>query len=68
MEYHRTKDILRIMKILGHKNIKNTLIYTPGEFPRRQLRLEGCLGPRVRLQARGSWVRVRHRNRGRKNL
>jgi integrase len=36
MEYHRTKDILYVMKILGHKNIKNTLIYTqlvnfPGE-------------------------------------
>lgn len=28
MEYHRTKDILYIMKFLGHKNIKNTLIYT----------------------------------------
>jgi len=28
MEYHRTKDILYVMKSLGHKNIKNTLIYT----------------------------------------
>lgn len=28
MEYHRTKDILHIMKLLGHKNIKNTLVYT----------------------------------------
>jgi len=28
MEYHRTKDILHVMEILGHKNIKNTLIYT----------------------------------------
>jgi integrase len=28
MEYHRTKDILRVMQILGHKNIKNTLVYT----------------------------------------
>lgn len=28
MEYHRTKDILYVMRILGHKNIKNTLIYT----------------------------------------
>jgi integrase len=28
MEYRRTKDILYIMKMLGHKNIKNTLIYT----------------------------------------
>lgn len=27
-EYHRTKDILHVMKILGHKNIKNTLVYT----------------------------------------
>jgi integrase len=36
MEYHKTKDILYVMKVLGHKNIKNTLIYTqlisfPGE-------------------------------------
>jgi 2-keto-3-deoxy-L-rhamnonate aldolase RhmA len=28
MEYHRTKDILYVMKLLGHKNIGNTLIYT----------------------------------------
>jgi integrase len=27
-EYHRTKDILYVMELLGHKNIKNTLIYT----------------------------------------
>jgi len=27
MEYHKTKDILHVKKILGHKNIKNTLIY-----------------------------------------
>jgi len=27
MEYHRTKDILYVMKILGHKSIRNTLIY-----------------------------------------
>jgi integrase len=28
MEYHRTKDILYVMKLLGHKNIANTLLYT----------------------------------------
>lgn len=28
MEYHKTKDILHVMKVLGHKNINNTLIYT----------------------------------------
>lgn len=28
MEYYKTKDILYVMKLLGHKNIKNTLIYT----------------------------------------
>ena len=28
MEYHRTKDILYVMKFLGHKNIANTLLYT----------------------------------------
>jgi integrase len=28
MEYHRTKDSLYVMKLLGHKNIANTLIYT----------------------------------------
>ena len=27
MEYHKTKDILHVKKLLGHKNIKNTLIY-----------------------------------------
>jgi hypothetical protein len=28
IEYHQTKDILYFMKMLGHKNIQNTLIYT----------------------------------------
>jgi len=27
MEYHRTKDILHVKQILGHVNIKNTLVY-----------------------------------------
>lgn len=27
-EYHRTKDILHVMRMLGHKSIKNTLTYT----------------------------------------
>jgi integrase len=28
MEYAKTKDILHVMKMLGHKNIQNTLLYT----------------------------------------
>lgn len=28
MEYHKTKNILHVMQLLGHKNIKNTLICT----------------------------------------
>jgi integrase len=28
MEYHKTKDILHVMQVLGHKNINNTMIYT----------------------------------------
>jgi len=28
MEYAKTKDILHVMQLLGHRNIKNTLIYT----------------------------------------
>jgi len=28
MEYHKTKDILHVMEVLGHRNIKNTLMYT----------------------------------------
>jgi len=27
MEFAKTKDILWVMHVLGHKNIKNTLIY-----------------------------------------
>jgi integrase len=27
-EYHKTKDILHVMRLLGHKNITNTLRYT----------------------------------------
>jgi integrase len=28
MEYHKTKDILHVMKLLGHKSINSTLLYT----------------------------------------
>ncbi|MGQ9625193.1 MAG: tyrosine-type recombinase/integrase [Candidatus Bathycorpusculaceae bacterium] len=28
MEYAKTRDILHVMQFLGHKNIKNTLLYT----------------------------------------
>ena len=28
MEYHRTRDILHVMEVLGHKRIQNTLKYT----------------------------------------
>ncbi|MCS7120592.1 MAG: tyrosine-type recombinase/integrase [Nitrososphaerota archaeon] len=28
MEYAKTRDILHVMKTLGHKSLKNTLIYT----------------------------------------
>ena len=28
MEYHKTKDILHVKELLGHKSINNTLIYT----------------------------------------
>jgi integrase/DNA-directed RNA polymerase subunit M/transcription elongation factor TFIIS len=28
MEYHKTKDILHVKELLGHRNINNTLIYT----------------------------------------
>jgi integrase len=28
MEYHKTKNILHILHLPGHKNIKNTLVYT----------------------------------------
>jgi integrase len=28
IEYHRTKDILHVQKVLRHKSLKNTLVYT----------------------------------------
>ena len=28
MEYHKTRDILHVKEILGHKSINNTLLYT----------------------------------------
>lgn len=28
MEYHRTKDILHVMHMLGHRSLRNTLVYT----------------------------------------
>jgi hypothetical protein len=27
MEYHKTKDIIHVKQILGHRNIQNTMIY-----------------------------------------
>jgi len=27
MEYHRTRDIIHIQQIIGHKNIQNTMVY-----------------------------------------
>ena len=28
MEYHKTKDLLHVMQFIGHRNSKNTLVYT----------------------------------------
>jgi len=28
IEYHKTKDILHVMQILGHRDINNTFVYT----------------------------------------
>lgn len=28
MEYAKTRDIIHVMRVLGHRNIKNTLVYT----------------------------------------
>ena len=28
MEYHKTRDILHVMQVLGHKSIRNTMMYT----------------------------------------
>jgi hypothetical protein len=28
MEYHKTKDILHVMQIPGHRSIQNTFVYT----------------------------------------
>jgi len=28
MEYHKTKDILHVKRVLGHKRIENTMVYT----------------------------------------
>ena len=28
MEYHRTKDIIYVKELLGHRDIKSTMIYT----------------------------------------
>ena len=27
MEYHKTKDIVHVKEVLGHKSIQNTMIY-----------------------------------------
>ena len=28
MEYHKTRDILHVKEILGHKSLNNTMLYT----------------------------------------
>jgi hypothetical protein len=28
MEYHKTKDLLHVQQLLGHRDIKTTLLYT----------------------------------------
>lgn len=28
MEYHKTKDILHVKQVLGHRKIENTMLYT----------------------------------------
>jgi len=28
MEYHKTKDVLYVQKLLGHKRIESTMLYT----------------------------------------
>ena len=28
IEYHKTRDLLHVMQMLGHRDVKNTLIYT----------------------------------------
>ncbi len=28
MEYAKTRDVIHVMQVLGHRNIKNALIYT----------------------------------------
>jgi hypothetical protein len=28
MEYYKTKDILHVQQVLGHRNIQSTMIYT----------------------------------------
>ncbi len=47
LEYHRTKDILHVMQMLGHKNIKNTLIYT--HLAKELFKGEHEFGPLVRF-------------------
>lgn len=27
MEYHKTKDLLHVKQLLGHKNVQNTMVY-----------------------------------------
>ncbi|MEM2593341.1 MAG: tyrosine-type recombinase/integrase [Candidatus Bathyarchaeia archaeon] len=51
MEYAKTRDILHVMKVLGHKNIKNTLIYTHlVEGLREMSTYVESLGHRMRLR------------------
>jgi integrase len=33
MLYHQTRDILQVMNFLGHKNIRNTMLYIQLEHP-----------------------------------
>lgn len=57
MEYHRTKDIVHVQQLFGHKDVRNTMIYINIEHaifgagdndeftvrvPKNQKRLKNC--------------------------
>ena len=42
MEYHRTKDILYVKQLLGHKSINSTLFYSACKIQGRRISRQSC--------------------------
>ena len=69
MEYRKTRDILHVKEVLGHKSLNSTMLYTQLiSFKDDDFTATRCSLRRGSLQAGGSRIRVRMRLQRKQNL